>query len=490
MTGTEIKAFFTRAKHLKVLVVGDLILDEYLWGEAERISPEAPVQVVDVSRQDMRLGGAGNVINNLLSLGCQVKVASVIGDDEDGRTVLNRLELRGIQDDGVVLSAARKTSRKTRVLASNQQIVRIDRESRKEINDALAQHLIKFVTPQLPHVQVVLLSDYLKGVLTDRLTKNLINLCRDAGVPVLVDPKGKDYSKYRGATLLTPNLKEAAEATGIRISSGEDVSRAGRQLLKDLALDALVLTRGEKGMSLFVEGRNEIQLPSMVREVFDVTGAGDTVLATIGFGLAGGLDFQDAVILANMAAGVVVGKVGTSTVTPNEILQSISHEVYKNDTKICTRNELQQILLEDKNHGRTIVFTNGCFDLLHVGHVKYLQKARSLGDRLVLGLNSDSSIQRLKGEKRPLICQEERTHILAALDCIDYVCLFDEDTPLELISTLRPDIIVKGGDYTPDEVIGKEVVENYGGRVELINLVDGKSTTNIINKILEKYSDD
>ncbi|MCD4812014.1 D-glycero-beta-D-manno-heptose 1-phosphate adenylyltransferase [bacterium] len=433
----------------------------------------------------------------------------------------------------MVLSAARKTSRKTRVLASNQQILRIDCESREEINDALEvsysnsvvklknlnlkkikhcninkiffeqinlprnlnripleQQLIKFVTPQLPHVQVVLLSDYLKGVLTDRLTKNLINLCRDAGVPVLVDPKGKDYSKYRGATLLTPNLKEAAEATGIRISSDEDVSSAGRQLLKDLALDALVLTRGEKGMSLFVAGRDEIQLPSMVREVFDVTGAGDTVLATIGFGLAGGLDFQDAATLANMAAGVVVGKVGTSTVTPNEIRKSISHEVNRNDAKICTCNDLKQILLEDKNHGRTIVFTNGCFDLLHVGHVKYLQKARSLGDRLVLGLNSDSSIQRLKGEKRPLICQEERTHILAALDCTDYVCLFDEDTPLELISTLRPDIIVKGGDYTPDEVIGKEVVENYGGRVELINLVDGKSTTNIINKILEKYSDD
>lgn len=489
MIGTEIKAFFTRAKHLNALVIGDLILDEYLWGSTERISPEAPVQVVDVFRQDMRLGGAGNVINNLLSLGCQVKVASVIGDDEDGRMVLNRLELRGIKSDGVFLYAARKTSRKTRVLACNQQMLRIDCESREEINDALAQQLIEFVTPQLPHVQVVLLSDYLKGVLTDRLTKDLINLCRDAGVPVLVDPKGKDYSKYRGATMLTPNLKEAAEATGIQIDSDEDVSRAGRQLLKDLALDALVLTRGEEGMSLFVANEDEIQLPSMVRQVFDVTGAGDTVLSTIGFGLAGGLDFQDAAILANLAAGVVVGKVGTSTVTPNEILKSISHEVNRNDAKICTRSELKQILLEDKKHDRTIVFTNGCFDLLHIGHVKYLQKARSLGDRLVLGLNSDASIQRLKGKKRPLICQEERTYILAALDCIDYVCLFDEDTPLELISTLRPDIIVKGGDYTLDEVIGKEVVENYGGRVRLINLVDGKSTTNIINKILEQYSD-
>lgn len=487
MTGTEIKEFFIRAKQLKALVVGDLMLDEYLWGKAERISPEAPVAVVDVTRQDMRLGGAGNVINNLLSLGCQVRVASVIGDDDDGRMVLKRLDLRGVEADGVVLSPARKTSRKTRVLASNQQMLRIDRESREEIDDESAQQVLDFVRLQLPQVQVVLISDYLKGVLTDRLTRELIVMCRKTGVPVLVDPKGQDYSKYQGATLLTPNRKEAAEASGIHLSSGEDVSRAGWKLLNDLELDALVLTRSEEGVSLFMEGREEIQLPTVAREVFDVSGAGDTVLASIGLGLAGGLDLADAARLANLAAGVVVGKVGTSTVTPDEILRSISVEVDRTDAKIRSRNELQQILLEEKSRGRTIVFTNGCFDLLHVGHVKYLQKAKALGDRLVLGLNSDASIRRLKGEKRPLIGEEERAHIMAALDCIDYVCVFDEDTPLDLISALHPDILVKGGDYKPEEVVGKEIVESYGGRVELISFVDGKSSTNIIEKILEQY---
>ena len=240
MTGNEIKQFFTHAKQLKALVVGDLMLDEYLWGKTERISPEAPVAVVDVTRQDMRLGGAGNVINNLLSLGCQVRVASVIGDDDDGRVILGRLDLRGVEADGVVLSAARKTSRKTRVLASNQQMLRIDRESREEIDSAAAQQLMVYVRGQLPLVQVVLLSDYLKGVLTDSLTKELIALCRAAKVPVLVDPKGNDYGKYSGATLLTPNRKEASEASGIAIRSGEDVSRAGWKLLKDLNLEALV----------------------------------------------------------------------------------------------------------------------------------------------------------------------------------------------------------------------------------------------------------
>ncbi|WP_020675705.1 bifunctional D-glycero-beta-D-manno-heptose-7-phosphate kinase/D-glycero-beta-D-manno-heptose 1-phosphate adenylyltransferase HldE [Geopsychrobacter electrodiphilus] len=490
MTGNEIKEFFLRAKQLKALVVGDLMLDEYLWGKAERISPEAPVAVVDITRQDMRLGGAGNVINNLLSLGCEVRVASVIGDDEDGRTILTRLELRGVEADGVVLSALRKTSRKTRVLASNQQMLRIDRESREEIDLASSQQLLTYVHQQLPQVQVVLLSDYLKGVLTDSLTRELIALCRSAKVPVLVDPKGKDYTKYQGATLLTPNRKEAAEASGVAISSGDDVSRAGWKLLQELSLDALILTRSEEGMSLFMAGRDEIQLPTLAREVFDVSGAGDTVLATIGFGLAGGLGLPDAARLANLAAGVVVGKVGTSTVTPDEILRSIRVDVDRTDAKIRTSNELQQILLEEKNHGRSIVFTNGCFDLLHVGHVKYLQKARALGDRLVLGLNSDASIRRLKGEKRPLIGEEERGHILAALDCIDYVCVFDEDTPLELIDLLRPDILVKGGDYLAAEVVGKEIVESYGGRVELISFVDGKSTTNIIEKILSQYREE
>lgn len=490
MTNAEIKAFFLRVKRLKALVIGDLMLDEYLWGKTERISPEAPVQVVDVSHQEFRLGGAGNVINNLLSLGCQVRVASVIGDDESGLMILKHLNQVEIEVDGVILAAGRKTTRKTRILASNQQMLRIDQESREEIDGVTEQRIMEYVEHQLPQVQVVLLSDYLKGVLTEGLTIKLIALCRDAEVPVVVDPKGRDYRKYRGATLLTPNRKEAAEATGIPISSSEDVTIAGLQLLNNFALDALVLTRSGEGMSLFVANKDEIHLPITVREVFDVTGAGDTVLATIGTGLAGGLELTDAVRLANLAAGVVVGKVGTATVTSDEILRTISLQSGHSDAKICVRNELQQILLEERSRRRTVVFTNGCFDLLHVGHVKYLKKARALGDILVIGLNSDDSVRRLKGKKRPLISEEERIQILTTLDCVDYVCLFDEDTPSELISTLRPDILVKGGDYRPNEVVGKDIVESYGGRVELIRFIDGKSTTNIIEKILEQYGDD
>ena len=332
-------------------------------------------------------------------------------------------------------------------------------------------------------------SDYLKGVLTARVLQAVIAVGRSRGIPVVVDPKGSDYSKYRGATIITPNRKEAEQAARTPIVDEASLQSAASALLGELQLAAVLITRSEAGMSLFRADGATLHIPTVAREVFDVTGAGDTVLAVLSLGLAAGMPLEDAAALANTAAGIAVGKLGTSTVTPAEILAEVASGHKDSDNKIKNLDVLDGIVAAEKAHGRKIVFTNGCFDLLHVGHVKYLQKARSFGDILVLGLNSDASIRRLKGEKRPLICQDERAHILAALDCIDYVVIFDEDTPLNLITTLKPSVLVKGGDYTLDGVVGREIVEAAGGRVELVSFVDGKSTSNIIEKILQSYSE-
>jgi D-beta-D-heptose 7-phosphate kinase/D-beta-D-heptose 1-phosphate adenosyltransferase len=473
----------------KLLVVGDLMLDEYLSGRSERISPEAPVPVVDVSQQELRLGGAGNVMHNLRALGCEVVSVGFVGEDEDGEALRRMLRLSGVETAGLLPLASRQTTRKTRILSNHQQMLRIDREQNGEISASEGLALLEQAEANLTGCQAILLSDYLKGVLTPEVVRGLIDLGRRQGIPVVVDPKGRDYSKYRGATLLTPNRKEAELATGIAITDETSLQRAGRSLLESCQLQSLVLTRSEEGMSIF-SADSQTDLATDAREVFDVTGAGDTVLALLGYGIAAGLEVDDAACLANIGAGIVVAKVGTSTVGYDELLLEIRRRALNEGGKIVDTQLLAQELVIEKARGRKVVFTNGCFDLLHVGHVKYLQKARTLGDLLVLGLNSDASIRRLKGEKRPLIDQEERAHILAALDCIDYLVIFDEDTPLELITALRPDILVKGGDYQAEDVVGKDIVESYGGRVELISFVDGKSTTNIIDKILEQYRDE
>ena len=475
-----------RLSNVRAMVIGDLILDEYVWGGVDRVSPEAPVQIVTVNDKELRLGGAGNVVNNLLALNCQVDVASVVGNDDDGRVLLSLLKERGLSAKGVFSESGRVTSRKTRILASNQQIVRIDQETTTSISAESETFIISHLQDNIDALDVIYVSDYQKGVLTGRLLESIIESGRRAGVPVLVDPKGHDFSKYRGATLLTPNRKEAQDATGIEIADEDSLVLAGRKLLRDVELDAVVLTRSEEGMTIFT-AEDEVNLPTVAREVFDVSGAGDTVLALFGLGMALDLPLQDAAGLANLGAGVVVGKVGTSTVTARELLEACGMQQPDSISKLVNASILKSLLAGERQRGRKIVFTNGCFDLLHVGHVKYLQSARQLGDLLVLGLNSDNSIRRLKGESRPLINQDERAHILAALDCIDYVVIFDEDTPELLIEELKPDILVKGGDYTPDGVVGRDIVESYGGRVEIIQFVDGKSTTNIINKILESY---
>ncbi|WP_026841519.1 bifunctional D-glycero-beta-D-manno-heptose-7-phosphate kinase/D-glycero-beta-D-manno-heptose 1-phosphate adenylyltransferase HldE [Citrifermentans bremense] len=487
MERREVESFFERAASIRALVVGDLMLDEYLWGRAERISPEAPVQVVEVAREDLRLGGAGNVVNNLAALGCQVSVCSVIGSDENGALLRRALEEKGAGLEGLFEEGERRTSKKTRVLAANQQIVRIDRETKSSIAAASEQGIIDYLAARSGDFDVIVVSDYLKGVLTPAVLSAVCRSGRELGIPVVVDPKGNDYGKYRGATILTPNRKEAEIASGVAITDQESLQCAASGLLSCLELDALLITRSEAGMSLFPAAGGAVHIPTVAREVFDVTGAGDTVISVLSLGLACGLAMADAAWIANVAAGIAVGKLGTSTVAPQEIVAEVGHGAKDSDSKIKNLDVLAHAIAREHSRGKKVVFTNGCFDLLHVGHVKYLQKARGLGDILVVGLNTDASVRRLKGEKRPLIEETERAHILAALDCIDYVVLFDEDTPLKVIETLAPDILVKGGDYSIEGVVGREVVEARGGRVELIQFVDGRSTSRIIEKILSSY---
>lgn len=487
MDRSDYESLFARAGRLRALALGDLMLDEYLWGKAERISPEAPVQVVDVGRQDVRPGGAGNVAANLAALGCQVAIAGVVGDDDSGHSLQKIFAEKKIALDGLVVDPSRPTGKKTRVVAAHQQIVRIDRESRAAISEACESRLIAQIESLAPSCHAILASDYLKGVLTPRVLAAAITAGRRQGIPVIVDPKGADYLRYRGATILTPNRREAEAASGIAIVDGASLAAAAERILDQADLTALLITRSEEGMSLFFRQGEPIHIPTVAREVFDVTGAGDTVVAALGLALAAGCSTGDAARLANIAAGVAVSKLGTATVSPDEILRELDAEHPDCSTKIKNLDAMAAIVARERSRGRRVVFTNGCFDLLHVGHVKYLQKARRLGDMLILGLNSDASIRRLKGPDRPLIAEQERAHLLAALDCVDYVVLFDDDKPLKLLETLRPDVLAKGADYSHEGVVGYEIVEAYGGRVERVELVEGKSTTSIIGTILERF---
>ena len=488
MDRTDVETLFAHSGEIRCLVVGDLMLDEYLWGKAERISPEAPVQVVDVIREELRLGGAGNVVHNLAALGAQVSVCSVVGDDQNGRELLKQFCSNHIDTSAIFLDPDRRTSRKTRVVAAHQQIVRIDRESREALLASVEQQLCLWLTSHTHEFKVVLLSDYNKGVLTPAVIAAAVSAATAAGIPVLVDPKGTDFARYGGATLLTPNRKEAEAASGITIKDAASLAQAADVIMVEASLQYLLITRSEEGMSLFTSGGEAVHIPTVAREVFDVSGAGDTVLAALAVGVASAFTMAESARLANVAAGIAVGKLGTSIVTPQEIIDTVSLAHKDSHTKIKSLDVLSAIIAAEKNRGKRVVFTNGCFDLLHAGHVKYLQKARGLGDLLVLGLNSDASVRRLKGPKRPLIDQDERAHLLAALDCIDYVVIFDEDTPLELITELKPYILAKGGDYSIEGVVGRDIVESYGGRVELVTFVEGKSTTNIIERVLELYS--
>ena len=467
-----------------VLVVGDLMLDRYFIGEVERISPEAPVPVILVKQQNERAGGAANVAANLAQLGVPTRLAGCVGNDIDGQALLRLVNGMGIATDGVLLSSHRPTTTKTRMMGGHQQMLRLDQENRAPFNTEESAQLEALVMQQLAaRPALVILSDYAKGVLAASLCSAFINEARKLNIPVLVDPKGHDYSKYRGATALTPNKRETAEACRVDANDNDALMQAAAELRKSLDLDFFAVTRGEEGISVIGDD-TVLHIPATAKQVFDVSGAGDTVIATLAAGLIGGLDAPEAFHLANIAAGVVVGKVGTVPIAQEELLQALlTQESAAQADKICDLPSLKARVLNWRKHGERIVFTNGCFDLLHAGHVTYLEAARKTGDRLVLGLNTDRSVRALKGPTRPVIHELDRARVLAALEAVDAVILFDDDTPLALIESIRPDVLVKGSDYSENEVVGGAEVKSWGGRIALIPIVPGRSTSGIIEKL-------
>ncbi len=462
-----------------VIVVGDIMLDEYIIGDSERISPEAPEPIImEQSRQYMP-GGAANVAVNITTLGAKAHLFGIVGDDSDNEIFRKTLHDCGVDDSGIISVKDHLTSRKTRMIARGNQVLRVDRENTEKIEISVENQIIKSIL-ELPE-NVVIVSDYAKGTVANNLVKNLT----DAGKCVIVDPKSSDFGKYSHAYIVTPNLSELSRATGIENLLTEDVEKPARKLMDEFDISNILVTFGPDGMSLIEKNAPLIRIHAKTREVYDVTGAGDTVVATLGSAVACGASLADACYVANIAAGIVVGKHKTATTSPDEIM-AYAFGLSTSD-KIVDMKILLERLDELKKAGRKIVFTNGCFDLLHVGHITYLNEARGLGDILVVGLNTDRSVRALKGDNRPILPEQERSHLLAALECIDYVILFDVETPLDLIKKIRPDFLVKGADYSKEEVVGYDLVESYGGKVVLLPLIDTISTSNIINIIKEKF---
>lgn len=465
-------------KNPKILVIGDLMIDHYLWGKCERISPEAPVQIVNIDKESSVLGGAGNVINNLRALGSRVYVLSVVGNDFVANELKDLLENIKVQSDMLIIEKNRKTSKKSRLIASQQQVLRYDNESIEDISSASEKEIINKLNENISNYDVVILSDYGKGVLTTKLTQEIISISNKNKVKVFVDPKGKDYSKYKGAYTLTPNKKEAIEATDIIIKNNESLEKAIRKLKDECELEVSLITLSESGIAIFDD--NLRIKPTVAREVYDVTGAGDTVIASIAFAIANHMKIDDAIQFANLAAGVVVGKIGSATASLDEIYEYESSLNKSNSSShIKSFEEIEILAKKLHSKGKKIIFTNGCFDILHAGHVKYLEEAKSYGDVLILGLNADNSVKKLKGPTRPINNQDDRAYILASLESVDYVVIFEEETPYELIKLIQPNILVKGGDYEGKDVVGQDIAQE----LRLVQFVDGKSTTKIIQRI-------
>jgi D-beta-D-heptose 7-phosphate kinase/D-beta-D-heptose 1-phosphate adenosyltransferase len=463
---------FTRTR---VAVAGDVMLDRYLFGTTGRISPEAPVPVVHVSETDNRPGGAANVAVNLASLGVATRLVGVVGEDAAAATLESILSERGIACN-FTRAKDRPTITKTRVQSRGQQLIRLDEENATEMR---GDEMVTALRQVIDGVGAVVLSDYGKGALSD--VQNLIRLCRDAGVPVLVDPKGTDFSKYRGASLITPNQAEFEAVAGHSESDDQLVER-GRQMINDLGLDALLITRSEKGMLLLQADAEPLFLSTQAREVYDVTGAGDTVIATLAGALASGADLASAAALANVAAGLVVRKIGVASVTPGEIRVAL-HQRGQGGRGLVDLDELHAMVVESRGRNERIIMTNGCFDVLHAGHVAYLEEAKSLGDRLIVAVNDDNSVRRLKGKSRPINALQDRMLVLAGLAAVDWVVPFSEDTPARLIAKILPDVLVKGGDYSPDQIAGAKEVLTNGGEVRVLPFRDGHSSSRIIERL-------
>ena len=461
------------------LVIGDIILDKYIYGEVRRISPEAPIPVVNVSSNKYVLGGAANVAGNIRGYHLKVYLAGLLGNDGHADRVQKLLLEKGIEFVGVI-STSRCTTLKTRVVGFNQQLIRIDDEMTMGMNEEEEKKILKEISSVFSHVQYVILSDYNKGVCSDSFCRKLFDMCEREKKKVIVDPKSNNWTKYMGAYLITPNFKEFQEVIGHKIKNEENqISQCGKAVMQQYKLDQILVTRSQYGMTLVSKELENLNFQAIQQEVYDVSGAGDTVIATIAAFLTAGYKLQEAVEASNYAAGLAVSKMGTYIVSLEEVIEYINHLGVWYENKIISASKLAEILASWRKTKERIVFTNGCFDILHMGHIDYLNRARMLGSKLIIGLNSDFSIKRIKGNERPINDERARSLLLAALQCVDAVVIFNEDTPEELIKQVQPDFLVKGGDYKVEEIVGRQ----YAGDVRVLSFLPGYSTTNLIEKI-------
>ncbi len=482
---SALAAHLEALRGVRVLCVGDVMLDRFAYGEVERISPEAPIPVFRHEEETTMVGGAGNVLRNLSALGVGTTMISVIGDDEAGAEVRALVEAEPGIEARLLVEKGRQTTIKTRFIAGSQQLLRADRETTAEVDAALANRLAAAAEDAVAGAHAVVLSDYGKGVLTPGLTARVIGIARKAAKAVVVDPKGVDFSRYRGASLVTPNRRELAEATRMPVAGEDEIAAAARKLIESCGIDAVLVTRSQDGMTL-VTDRGAEHLPAEAREVFDVSGAGDTVVATLTAAIGAGVPLRDAARLANAAAGIVVGKVGTAVAHASELFNALhARDLLSGEKKLATTEAALERVALWRRRGLKIGFTNGCFDLLHPGHVSLLSQAHGACERLVVGLNSDASAARLKGAGRPIQSEAARAAVLGSLASVDVVVLFSDDTPMGLIEAIRPDVLVKGADYALEEVVGAKFVRSYGGTVLLADIVPGYSTTATIAKLAE-----
>ncbi|MBC9177317.1 D-glycero-beta-D-manno-heptose-7-phosphate kinase [Roseomonas ludipueritiae] len=479
--GPDLAEAVRQLKRASVLVVGDAMLDRYVYGQIKRISPEAPVPILGVEREVAMPGGAGNVVRNLTALGAAVAFLSVVGDDQAGSDLTGLIGGQPGVEPWLLVQGGRATTTKTRFIASGQQVMRADHEIARPIHERLADRLVRIAADTVAATSVMVLSDYNKGVLSNDVPARLIAAARAAGRRVVVDPKGHDYSRYAGADIITPNRAELALATGLPVETEEEIVAAARALREAHGFGAVLVTRSEDGMTL-LDGDTLHHFPAEAPEVHDVSGAGDTVVAVLAAGVASGLPLPVAARLANIAGGLVVGKVGTAVARENDLLEALTPE-RGTLRKVMRRASAAEQVERWRQRGWRVGFTNGCFDLLHPGHVHLLEQARSWCDRLVVGLNADSSVKRLKGPSRPIQQEAARAAVLASLSTVDLVTIFEEDTPVELIRLLRPDVLVKGADYTVAQVVGGELVQEWGGVVKLAELLPGNSTTATVARI-------
>jgi D-beta-D-heptose 7-phosphate kinase/D-beta-D-heptose 1-phosphate adenosyltransferase len=452
----------------------------------DRISPEAPVQVVSVKDEEYTLGGSGNVVNNLVTLGAKVFVLGVTGTGRNGKLLLNKLKDLHVDTRGVIQERLRPTTKKTRIIADHQQVLRIDRETQQKVAVTTFKFLTTLAEKIIPQVDLVLISDYGKGLISRSLIADLVRIAKNNNKLTIADPKGLAFEKYSGVSLLTPNIKEASLASGVEITDEKHIATAGNILIEKSGIERLLITCGKDGMVLFEPGREPLKISTKAREVYDVSGAGDTVLAVLGLGMAAGLALEEAITLANTAAGLVVGKVGTATVSKTELLHALKRTSEDITSKYKSLNEISHICRKLRKNGNRIVMTNGCFDLLHAGHIRLFSASKQLGDVMIVAIDDDDSVKRLKGPGRPVIGATERIRILSALDSVDYVVVFATSELDSVISAIQPDLLTKGSDYDSAEVLGRKIVENYGGRIELIPTTEDISAAQIINSIKNK----